>query len=144
MICFFDDPDGDLNYLDNNFIYVKERKVMARKTMKRYLTICLIVVMLLTTLLPVGAFAVDDAVVDDTTADYEVTAASDTEAEPAAADDAGDAVGDVHDHYFNTISKRQYAVAPPVRWSQISCSTMHRVRTRTRHTLWKWICPIRV
>ena len=108
---------------------------MARKTMKRYLTICLIVVMLLTTLLPVGAFAVDDAVVDDTTADYEVTAASDTEAEPAAAvddttadyevtaasdteaepaaaDDAGDAVGDVHDHYFNTISKRQYAVAP--------------------------------
>lgn len=85
---------------------------MAKKTMKRYLTICLIVVMLLTTLLPVGAFAVDDAVVDDTTADYEVTAASDTEAEPAAADDAEDAVGDVHDHYFNIISKRQYAVAP--------------------------------
>ena len=63
---------------------------MAKKTMKRYLSICLAVVMMLTTILPVGAYAVDDTAMDDTTVDYEAAAAPEPTGDPA---DAGEQTG---------------------------------------------------
>lgn len=62
---------------------------MARKTMRRYLSICLAVVMLLTTLLPVGAYAVDDSVMDDTAVNYEESARGDSTDEQVGRDEQG-------------------------------------------------------
>ena len=62
---------------------------MARKTMRRYLSICLAVVMLLTTLLPVGAYAVDDSVMDDTAVNYVEPARGDSTDEQVGQDEQG-------------------------------------------------------
>lgn len=52
---------------------------MARKMIRRHLSVCLVVVMLLTTLLPIGAYAADDSAVEDAAANYEETIVSESE-----------------------------------------------------------------
>ena len=52
---------------------------MARRMLKRYLSICLIVVMLLTTLLPIHVFAADELELEDIDTDYEESTDFDSE-----------------------------------------------------------------